>query len=96
MIKILLLEPERGAMKTPPRHFYYNKNIPWVGKGYFYYTSKRPPCGGLFMERLFGYAALELVEFDDKTILWEGNAGANILGINHTDIELIAVVWLDI
>lgn len=38
----------------------------------------------------------KLVEFDDKTILWEGNAGANILGINHTDIELVAVVWLDI
>jgi hypothetical protein len=39
-----------------------------VGKGYFHYISKRPPCGGLFMRRLFGYATLELVELDDKTI----------------------------
>ena len=48
------------------------------------------------MRRLFGYATLELVKLDDKTILWEGNAGANIDSINHTDIELVAVVWLDI
>lgn len=41
-------------------------------------------------------ACRKLVEFDDKTILWEGNAGTNVNGINHTDVELVAVVWLDI
>lgn len=37
-----------------------------------------------------------LVELDDKPVDWEGYTGTYIDSINHTDIELVAVVWLDI
>mgnify|MGYP007130655476 CR=1 FL=1 len=36
-----------------------------------------------------------LVELKDEAVDWEGNAAADINRINHTDIELVAVVWLD-
>ena len=37
-----------------------------------------------------------LVELYDKPVDWEGNTGTYVDSINHTDIELVAVVWLDI
>ena len=37
-----------------------------------------------------------LVELYDKPVDWKCNAGTNIDSINHTDIELVAVVWLDV
>lgn len=37
-----------------------------------------------------------LVELDDETVDRECYTGTYIDSINHTDIELVAVVWLDI
>lgn len=37
-----------------------------------------------------------LVELYDKPVDWEGNTGTYVDSINHADIELVAVVWLDI
>ena len=41
-------------------------------------------------------AVLEAVELNNKSEDREGNAGTNIDSINHTDVELVTVVWLDV
>ena len=41
-------------------------------------------------------AIFEWIEFDNQAEDREGNTSTYIDSINHTDIELVAVVWLDI
>lgn len=60
---------------------------------------KIPPLdGGISIWDYFVlfYTTSKLVELYDKPVHWECNASANIDCINHTDIELVAVVWLDV
>lgn len=73
-----------------------NRRHGWASPATFLLYIKKTPAWRSFYETIIRLAALELVELDDKAILWEGYARTNINRINHTDIELVAVVWLDI
>lgn len=45
---------------------------------------------------LLAGATSKLVKFNDETILRKCDTSTNIDRINHTDIELVAVVWLNV
>ena len=55
-----------------------------------------PRVGGFFFLVAYVLATYELIEFDNQAVLWEGDTSTNVDSINHTDIELVAVVWLDV
>lgn len=44
---------------------------------------------------IFPLAVGKRIELDNEPIYWERNTATNIDGVDHTDVELVAVVWLD-
>lgn len=59
----------------------------------FQYNKKPPEGGFLRYQRL---AIFEWIEFDNQTEDREGDTSTNIDGINHANVELIAIVWFDV
>ena len=60
----------------------------------FILPTKNTPEGVFLL--FAGWAACKLGKFNDKTILRKCDTSTNIDRIDHTDIELVAVVWLNV